>query len=219
MRTAGNRLDERNLMVQYQIKNRGISDPLVLAAMLAVPRHLFVPPDLLPLAYDDRPLPIGFDQTISQPYIVAQMTALLHLRKGDSVLEVGTGSGYQAAVLASMGVSVVSLERKPEVMEIAKQNLNRAGIPGVRLIISDGTCGYKPCAPYNGIIVTASAPYIPDSLIDQLENDGRLVIPVGDRSIQDLILIEKKGGNLIKTLHGAVRFVPLIGKEGWKDGT
>jgi len=135
--------NERNLMVQYQIKNRGISDPLVLAAMLAVPRHLFVPPDLVHLAYEDRPLPIGFDQTISQPYIVAQMTALLELKEGDTVLEIGTGSGYQAAVLAAMGVNVISIERKPEVMEIAKENLKRAGIFKINLIISDGTTGYE----------------------------------------------------------------------------
>jgi len=209
--------NERNLMVQYQIKNRGISDPLVLAAMLAVPRHLFVPPDLVHLAYEDRPLPIGFDQTISQPYIVAQMTALLKLKEGDTVLEIGTGSGYQAAVLAAMGVNVISIERKPEVMEIAKENLKRAGIFKINLIISDGTTGYEPGAPYQGIIVTASAPSIPKSLIDQLDDNGRLVIPVGDRYIQELLLIKKEGGNLYKTMYGAVRFVPLIGEEGWKD--
>ncbi len=208
---------KREQMVQYQIHERGICDHLVLSAMLTVPRHLFVPDTLITHAYEDRPLPIGSDQTISQPYIVALMTALLAVHPGDSVLEIGTGSGYQAAILATMGAVVISIERKEEVLQIAKRNLNRAGITGVSLVRGDGTAGYPSRAPYKGIIVTAAAPKIPDSLVNQLDDGGRLVIPAGDRYIQELVLVERKGDRIIQTMHGAVRFVPLIGEEGYPE--
>ena len=210
-------IHQRRLMVSDQIRSRGITDERVLVAMEEVPRHLFVPPDLEMDAYRDHPLPIGQGQTISQPYIVAGMTALLQLKAGDSVLEVGTGSGYQAALLARIAGRVISIERIPEVAAKAEENLRAAGIEGVRIIISDGTAGYPEEAPYDAILVTAATPSLPSPLRSQLADGGRLVAPVGDRNIQHLIRITRHGDEFVTETFEPVRFVPLIGEYGWQN--
>ncbi len=209
---------ERYDMVEHQIQARGVSDPRVLAAMRKVPRHLFVPPPLARAAYQDRPLPIGEGQTISQPYIVAVMTELLELKPSDRVLEVGTGSGYQAALLAELADRVISVERLPGVAEQARENLARAGITGVRVIVGDGTEGYLEEAPYDGIVVTAATPAVPEPLIEQLAEGGRLVAPVGSRDMQDLVkVVKSRDGQVSRFTFGGVCFVPLIGRYGWKE--
>lgn len=208
---------ERYEMVERQIRARGVIDPAVLDAMRSVPRHLFVPPEFELSAYQDRPLPIGEGQTISQPYIVAVMTELLALKKGDRVLEVGTGSGYQAALLARVAGSVISIERLPEVAAQAEENLKRASITGVRIIVGDGTQGYTEEAPYDGILITAATPSVPEPLVGQLVDGGRLVAPVGTRDFQDLVRLVRKGNRVESTTFGGVCFVPLIGEHGWKE--
>ncbi|KUG21388.1 MAG: protein-L-isoaspartate(D-aspartate) O-methyltransferase [Methanomicrobiaceae archaeon] len=210
-------MQERHEMVERQIRARGVSDPEVLEAMRTVPRHLFVPPDLQRLAYQDRPLPIGGGQTISQPYIVAVMTELLELKRSDRVLEVGSGSGYQAALLGRIVDRVVSIERLPEVAAQARKNLQRAGIANVTVIVGDGTQGYPEEAPYDGIMITAAAPGVPEPLIEQLAEGGRLVAPVGNRDVQDLVRLIKRGGEVTSTTFGGVCFVPLIGRHGWRE--
>lgn len=207
----------RRSMVNDQIRSRGITDERVLVAMEEVGRHLFVPQDLESEAYHDSPLPIGHGQTISQPYIVAEMTALLRLKPGDSVLEVGTGSGYQAALLAKITKKVISIERIPEVARRAEENLRRAGVEGVRIFVSDGTAGYPEGAPFDAILVTAAAPSVPTPLFSQLADGGRLVAPVGDRNIQYLVRITRKGDEFIRESFEPVRFVPLIGEYGWQE--
>ncbi|MDI9633194.1 MAG: protein-L-isoaspartate(D-aspartate) O-methyltransferase [Methanolinea sp.] len=208
---------EREAMVAHQIAARGVRDARVLEAMRKVPRHLFVPREYESAAYADHPLPIGHGQTISQPYIVALMTELLSVSPGDRVLEVGSGSGYQAAVLATIGAEVYTVERIPEVARIAEENLRRAGIVNVKVIVADGTLGYPPAAPYDGIIVTAAAPSVPPPLLDQLSEGGRLVAPVGGRDVQELVRIEKKGGKTTRVSYGGVVFVPLVGEHGWEE--
>ncbi|MCQ8893325.1 MAG: protein-L-isoaspartate(D-aspartate) O-methyltransferase [Methanolinea sp.] len=210
---------EREAMVEHQIAARGIADRRVLDAMRKVPRHLFVPAGYESAAYRDFPLPIGHGQTISQPYIVALMTELLAVSPGDRVLEVGAGSGYQAAVLATLGAEVISMERIPEVARIAEGNLRRAGYTGVRVVVGDGTRGYPSAAPYQGIIITAAAPAVPEPLVDQLAEGGRLVAPVGGRDLQELVRLEKRGGKVTRTSHGGVVFVPLLGEFGWEGRT
>jgi protein-L-isoaspartate(D-aspartate) O-methyltransferase len=207
---------ERLEMVERQIRARGVSNPAVLTAMSEVPRHLFVPPGYERVAYQDRPLPIGEGQTISQPYIVALMTELLELKAQDRVLEIGTGSGYQAALLADIVDSVISIERLPKVAAQAEGNLARAGITNVRVIVGDGTKGYPPEAPYDAIIITAATPKIPEPLIEQLAIGGRLVAPVGPADCQDLIKVVKQEGRVDWTTLGGVCFVPLIGQFGWR---
>ncbi len=208
---------KRNQMVDLQIQARGVDDPLVLAAMRKVPRHLFVPPDYEDSAYADRPLPIGYGQTISQPYMVAVMTQALKLQGDERVLEVGTGSGYQAAVLAEIVDHVVSIERIPELAERALKTLRSLGYMNVEVVIGDGSKGYPARAPYDGIIVTAGAPEIPQVLVDQLADGGRLVIPVGDSFQQTLTRVTKKGEKVdIERLEGCI-FVPLVGQYGWKE--
>ena len=209
------RANERLRMVEHQITARGIRDQRVLSAMKDVPRHLFVPPPYDKSAYEDCPLPIGNGQTISQPYIVALMTELLALQPTDSVLEIGAGCGYQAAVLAALVRQVTTIERIPEVAGLAKANLAAVGNNNVEVIVGDGTLGYPEKAPYGGIIITAATPSVPRPLIEQLAEGGRLVAPVGGRDIQELIRLRKKGGSLNEEHHGGVRFVPLIGKCGW----
>ncbi len=204
-------------MVNDQIRSRGITDERVLVAMEEVPRHLFVPPDMERDAYRDHPLPIGHGQTISQPYIVAGMTALLQLKPGDSVLEIGTGSGYQAALIAGITGRILSMERIPEVARRAEENLIRAGIHGVRIVISDGTAGYPEEAPYDAILVTAATPTVPPPLLSQLADGGRLVAPLGDRSIQHLVRITRHGDEFVRETFEPVRFVPLIGEYGWQN--
>lgn len=211
------RTRERLLMVETQIASRGIRDPRVLEAMRVVPRHVFVPAELACAAYHDRPLPIGHGQTISQPYIVALMTGLLTLQPGDRVLEIGTGSGYQAAILAYLSAEVISIERIEPVAERARTLLADLGITNITIIVGDGTEGYSPGAPYDGIMITASTPGIPPPLKEQLADGGRLVAPVGGRDLQELVRLVRQGDRIVQESFGGVMFVPLIGRHGWQD--
>jgi protein-L-isoaspartate(D-aspartate) O-methyltransferase len=204
-------------MVERQIEARGIHNPRVLAAMREIPRHFFIPPPYDQSAYEDNPLPIGNGQTISQPYIVALMTELLRPEPSDNVLEIGAGSGYQAAILSRLVHRLTTMERISAVAILARNNLKLLGIGNVEVIEGDGTQGYLQNAPYNGIIITAATPEIPRMLTDQLADRGRLVAPVGGRDIQELVTLEKQGNRLIPEYHGGVRFVPLIGKHGWEN--
>ncbi len=201
----------RQTMVAEQLKARGVSDPRVLRAMLEVPRHEFVPAGLAGEAYDDKPLPIGLGQTISQPYIVAYMTEKLALAPGDKVLEIGTGSGYQAAVLASLGAEVYSVEIICALEREARERLARLGYAGVRTRCSDGWKGWPEEAPFKGIILTAAPDRIPSALTDQLAEGGRLIAPVGGRLGQDLVLVKKEKGRLKEERLLAVAFVPMTG--------
>ena len=205
------------MMVERQIEARGIHNPRVLAAMREIPRHVFIPPPYDQSAYDDNPLPIGNGQTISQPYIVALMTELLHPDPSDNILEIGAGCGYQAAILSRLVHSLTSVERIPAIAILARNNLTALGIQNVEVIDGDGTQGYLQNAPYDGIIVPAATPEIPKPLTDQLADGGRLVAPVGGRDIQELVTLEKLGDRMISESHGGVRFVPLIGKHGWEN--
>jgi protein-L-isoaspartate(D-aspartate) O-methyltransferase len=204
-------------MVERQIAARGIHDPRVLTAMLEIPRHLFIPPPYDRAAYDDNPLPIGNGQTISQPYIVALMTELLHPKDTDNILEIGAGSGYQAAIISRLVRRLTTIERIKTVANLARTNLNSIGIDNVIVIEGDGTLGYPGNAPYDGIIVTAATPTVPQPLIEQLADGGTLVAPVGGHDIQDLIILHKQGRSIIQESRGGVRFVPLIGQYGWEE--
>lgn len=208
----------RERMVETQIKNRGIIDEKVLKAMLKVPRHLFVEPALRDQAYGDYPLPIGEGQTISQPYIVALMTEALELKGTERVLEVGTGSGYQTAILAEIALWVYTIEKYPSLQEKAKKILlQELGYKNITFKVGDGTLGWKEASPFDAIIVTAASPQIPSPLMEQLAEGGRIIIPVGDEFSQMLIKGVKKGGILhTKTLE-PVRFVKLIGAYGFKE--
>lgn len=194
-----------------------ITDEKVLAAMERVPREAFVLPSLLAMAYDDIPLPIGEGQTISQPFIVALMTQALELKGTEKVLEVGTGSGYQAAILAELVPQVISVERRPPLADRARLTLSQLGYTNVAVHLTGETLGWSPEAPYAGIIVTAAAPYVPQELLDQLVEGGRLVIPVGSRYDQDLLQVIKRGDKVSPKNLGACRFVPLIDKMAWKE--
>ena len=204
-------------MVRYQIEARGIDDMHVLLQMRAIPRHLFIPQELRRASYQDRPLPIGEGQTISQPYIVAFMTSLLALNPTDTVLEIGTGSGYQAAILAGIVRRVISVERLPEIARKAEVLLKSLGIHNVRFVTGDGTLGYPDESPYDGIIVTAASPDIPEPLKAQLAEGGRLVIPVGTRDLQQLVRVTRKGTEYQQETFGGVVFVPLLGRFGWTE--
>jgi len=194
-----------------------ISDKRVLAAMARVPRELFIPSDYYHSAYEDRPLSIGFGQTISQPFIVALMTQALELKGGERVLEIGAGSGYQAAILAELAKWVVSVERIPQLVESARQVLDKLGYTNVEIHVAEKTLGWVAGAPYDAIIVTAGAPRTPNLLLKQLTFGGRLVIPVGSRWEQELLKVTKKTRrNLIENL-GGCRFVPLIGEGAWEE--
>jgi protein-L-isoaspartate(D-aspartate) O-methyltransferase len=204
----------RVTMVEEQIQARGISDSLVIAAMMRVPRHLFVPPELVEYAYADQPLPIGLNQTISQPYIVALMTELISPHKNHKVLEIGTGSGYQAAVLAEIVDSVWTIEILKPLARSAEERLSKLGYGNVRVLCGDGYAGWPEYAPFDRIIVTAAAEEIPDPLIQQLRDGGKMVIPVGSAfSIQNLVLVEKHGNQILKRKIAPVRFVPLMRNE------
>lgn len=206
-------------MVEAQLRARDIVDDRVLAAMGRVPRHLFVEPALERFAYDDRPLSIGAGQTISQPYIVALMLQLLQVRPSHRILEVGTGSGYQAAVLAELAGEVYSVEIIPSLAEAARARLETLGYRNVRVRQGDGYEGWPEVAPFDGIVVAAGAPQIPRPLVEQLREGGRLAIPIGvARATQDLILGEKHGGQLRTRSIAPVLFVPLTGKGGGEDG-
>jgi protein-L-isoaspartate(D-aspartate) O-methyltransferase len=204
-------------MIETQLKGRDIVDPRVLEAMRKVPRHLFVEEALRGQAYNDHPLPIGDKQTISQPYIVALMTQSLQLQGMEKVLEIGTGSGYQAAVLAELADRVFSVERIPSLSYRANQILQKLGYRNVILRVADGTLGWPDDAPFDAILVTAGTPKIPQPLVDQLVMGGRMVIPVGDHMSQELYVVTKVFEGIRKTPVGGVRFVDLIGKWGWQE--
>ncbi len=204
-------------MVERQLRARGIKDERLLAAMERVSRHRFVPEHLQESAYDDCALPIGEGQTISQPYMVAVMTELLELKGDEKVLEVGTGSGYQSALLSLLAGEVFTIERIPSLAARARKILEELGCENVYVIVSDGTIGLPEHAPYDGIIVTAGAPEMPRHYMDQLKINGRLVMPVGSRYSQVLYQVKKTPAGIEKTASTGCVFVPLIGKEGWRD--
>lgn len=206
-------------MVQSQIARRGITDPLVLRAFEAVPRHLFLPFASRGWAYDDNPLPIGFGQTISQPYIVALMTSLVELKGTEKVLEVGTGSGYQAAILARLASEVHTVELIPELARRAARRLARLSCSNVHVHQADGSVGWPQAAPYAAILVTAAAPAIPQPLIDQLADGGRMVVPLDYQDgYQMLTLVQCRGGQITERMIASVAFVPLRGQHGWRLG-
>lgn len=207
----------RKRMVEQQMRARGIRDERVLQVMLSVPRHVFVAPDLRYAAYNDAPLPIRHQQTISQPYIVALMTALLELKGDECVLEVGTGSGYQAAVLAHIARKVYTLERIHDLVVEARQTLSELGLDNVEVLEVDGTLGLPEHAPYEAIIVTAAAPHVPEPLKEQLCDGGRLVLPVGGRMGQMLERWRRKGDDFDCERIAPVAFVPLVGDHGWES--
>ena len=209
--------DQRLRMVSEQLRKRRISDNRVLQAMEKVPRHLFVPSESRNLAYADGPLPIGEGQTVSQPYMVAVMTQHLSLKGGERILEIGTGSGYQSAVLMELGGELFTIERIPSLGERAKDRLLELGYRNFHIKIGDGTKGWPDAAPFDGIIVTAGAPSVPDVLVEQLNDGGRLVIPVGSRHSQALLTCVKKGEACISDEDIMCVFVPLIGEYGWED--
>ncbi len=209
---------QRTQMVERQIRSRGISDQRLLAAMEKVPRHRFVPESEQSMAYDDMPAPIGAGQTISQPYMVALMTEMLRLEGPERVLEIGTGSGYQAAVLAELAAEVYSVERFESLASRASALLDELGYDNVSVIVGDGTLGYPEAAPYDRIIVTAAAPKIAQPWLDQLADGGRLVLPLGERWTQVLTVVEKRGDSFERESHGGCVFVPLVGEHGWDSG-
>jgi protein-L-isoaspartate(D-aspartate) O-methyltransferase len=204
-------------MVQHQLFERGIRDPRVLAAMGEVPRHQFVPEQFRHLAYSDGPLAIGENQTISQPYVVGFMTELLALEGEEQVLEIGTGSGYQAAVLARLAKSVFTIERYESLADRARASLQRAGAENVQVILGDGSAGLPETAPFDAIVVTAAAPGVPPALLKQLGDGGRLVVPVGGRRGQRLELIRRSGDRFSRKKLAPVAFVPLRGRYGWSE--
>ena len=201
----------RGAMVRRQLADRGISDPHVLAAMGAVPRHRFVPPELVPHAYDDGPLPIGHGQTISQPYVVAIMTQLARAAPGKRALEVGCGCGYQAAVLAEIVDEVFAIELVPELADAAAKRLHELGFEGVQVRQGDGWDGWPEAAPFDVVLVACAANQVPPPLVEQLAPGGRLVMPVGSRGLQHLTVVEKRAdGSTSEWSHDAVAFVPLL---------
>jgi protein-L-isoaspartate(D-aspartate) O-methyltransferase len=201
---------EREEMVSFQIQGRGIGDERVLAAMARVPRHEFVPADLRSQAYEDHPLPIGQEQTISQPYIVALMLAYLAIEPDNVVLEIGTGSGYQTALLAQLAARVYSIERHRPLAESASEVLRRLGYLNVNVLVGDGNRGLPEHVPYDRIIVSAAAHTIPPALFAQLREDGRMILPVGSEHAQELQLVRKKNGTAVVTNLEGCRFVPLM---------
>jgi protein-L-isoaspartate(D-aspartate) O-methyltransferase len=207
----------RERMVRTQLVPRGIHDPRVLEAMSKVPRERFVDEAMKRRAYDDNPLPIGNDQTISQPYIVALMTEALELKGDEKALEIGTGSGYQTAILAELSKAVYTVERIESLLEKARITLDELGYTNVYFKVFDGTLGWSEQGPYDAVLVTAGAPRVPKPLTDQLNDGGRMVVPVGDRLGQELLKITKKEGGFFEKSLGGVRFVSLIGEYGWTE--
>jgi protein-L-isoaspartate(D-aspartate) O-methyltransferase len=207
----------RERMVKNQLVPRGISDPRVLEVMGKVPRHCFVEESISGEAYNDHPLPIGHKQTISQPYIVALMTEALELTRKEKTLEIGTGSGYQTAILAELSHKVYTIERIRPLMVKARSILAELGYDNILFKAFDGTLGWKEFEPYDAIMVTAGAPKIPQPLFDQMAEGGRLIIPVGNKFSQELIKVTKKKGSYIESNLGGCRFVDLVGVHGWKE--
>jgi len=207
---------ERLRMVQQQLRARGLRDERVLAAMAKVPREEFAPAQNLASAYGDYPLPIDAGQTVSQPYIVASMVEALEITPDDRVLEVGTGTGYEAAVLGELAGEVWTIERIPALAQQAQHILSRLGYHNVHVIEGDGSLGLPQHAPFSKILVAAAAPAVPQSLVDQLAEGGRLVLPIGDRVDQQIQLIRKVNGQPVTTPRELCRFVPLVGQEGWR---
>ncbi len=207
--------EKRKMMVDTQIVARGVKDPRVIKAMLEVPRHLFVPPEYIDQAYEDYPLPIGYGQTISQPYMVAVMTELLELDETHKVLEIGTGSGYQTAILAAIAREVYTVERVPELSERAQRILEKLGFDNVKFKVGDGSLGWPEYSPYDRIIVTAAAPDIPEPLKDQLKEGGIIVIPIGERYGQILVKGIKKNDKILTQELFPCAFVPLKGEYGF----
>jgi len=210
---------EREAMVERHLKRRGITEQEIVDAFLAVPREAFVSPEYADLAYGDHPLPIEAGQTISQPYIVALMIQAAGIKAGDKVLEVGAGSGYAAAVISRIAGTVVAIERQHDLIALARQRLERLGYDNVEIVEGDGTRGCPEHAPFDAILAAASGSHVPKPWIEQLADGGRIVMPVGEPSwVQELIKVTKgPNGKLIQENLGGVRFVPLIGEEGWKD--
>jgi len=208
---------ERREMVEKQIRSRGIRSARVISAMASVPRHLFVPRDRIQDAYVDAPVPIGEGQTISQPYIVALIAEGLALEGDERVLEVGAGSGYQAAVVSLLAREVIALESQPKLAASARERVARLDYANIRVEEGDGSLGWPQCAPYDAILVTAAAPAVPEPLLAQMAEGARLVIPVGSAEQQDLLRIVKKGVKTSQEILCACRFVPLIGRYGWKS--
>ncbi len=200
-----------------ELRNSGIQQESVLQAIQDIPRELFIEKELEDLAYENRALPIESQQTISQPYIVALMTQTLNLKGTEKILEIGTGSGYQTATLSKLCRTVVTIERIPQLLSTAKNNLESLRFSNIIYVSGDGTLGYEKEAPYDGIIVTAATPSVPDSFLSQLTENGRLVIPVGTRKNQSLELWIKRDGEFRVTELCPCRFVPLIGQQGWND--
>ena len=209
--------EQRQQMLHSQLQRRGIRDQSVLAAMGRVPRECFVPARMVQQAYADRALPIDCDQTISQPYIVALMTQALECSGKETVLEIGTGSGYQAAILAEVAHEVISIERHPALSKQAAAVLARLGYQNVTLVVADGTLGWPGRAPYDRIIVTAAAAQCPPALFEQLKEGGILAIPVGGHDCQTLRAIRKEGGKPQRSNLSPCRFVPLVGAQGWPE--
>jgi protein-L-isoaspartate(D-aspartate) O-methyltransferase len=208
---------KRRQMVEEQLKSRDIVDARVLKATLEVPRHEFVPPEFREISYGDFPIPITQEQTISQPYIVALMTQELQLKPDDKVLEIGAGSGYQAAILSRLVKKVYTIERVQQLAEHAEMVLKKLCYLNVEISVGDGTLGLTRHAPYDAIIVTAAAKKVPSALKEQLKEGGRMIIPVGDRFEQVLVSITKQKGEFIERKICGCTFVPLVGKDGWKE--
>jgi protein-L-isoaspartate(D-aspartate) O-methyltransferase len=213
--SAVDAVDARARMVEHQLRRRGITDERVLAAMERVPRELFVPGSLRPYAYDDGALPIGEGQTISQPFVVATICSLLALRGDERALDVGTGSGYQAAVLAELADEVVTVERIAALADAARDRLAEGGYERVEVVVGDGSLGVATRAPFQAIAVAAAAPSIPRALYDQLTEGGRLVVPRGSRRGQELVLAVRTASGSAERTSIPVRFVPLVGEEGF----
>lgn len=210
-------LELRETMVAEQIRRRGVKDERVLRAMEAVPRHEFVPPQSRDLAYEDEPLAIGGGQTISQPYIVAAMSEALKLNGSERVLEIGTGCGYQAAVLSLLSREVYTVECRPELARTASERLERLGFQNVHVHCGDGSQGLKDFAPYDAILVAAAAPCLPEPLLQQLSEGGRMIAPIGTEEHQQLLLVTRRDGKYSSEPRDECRFVPLLGRFGWKD--
>jgi protein-L-isoaspartate(D-aspartate) O-methyltransferase len=209
-------LGARRRLVE-QLREKGIRDLAVLRAFDLTPRHMFVPTGVRHRAYEDAPLPIGSGQTISQPLVHAKSLELLELKGSERVLEVGTGSGYQTVLLSHLAAQVFTIERIPALFTAAREAINRAGATNVSMLLGDGTVGWREYSPYDAILVSAGGPSVPQALIDQLAEGGRMIVPVGSMAEQSLLLVTKRGGEVTTQNIAPVRFVPLLGTQGWEQ--